>query len=291
MIRRSSEPTPDRPLRLFKYLPPERIDFLSTWQLRFTPPAAFNDPFDVAPVASFGSDPAELEATGGGQSIARRLREVLQRHADVVFNRPEMPQRLVSETHGILSLSDRCDSLLMWAHYASNHRGLAIEFRASHEWLAGAQRVAYSDRRPFVSPLAPKTAAEDRPAGPGYFFQKSVDWAYEREWRLVRKLDEADRVLTIENAAVHLFSVPVSAVTGVIIGARMPVERRTKLAALLLARPQLRVRALQARLSPRKFALEFTPLSRRDLRALCGTAEPATASAARVRGARRGSAR
>src|SRR5262249_27556412 len=33
---------------------------------------------------------------------------------------------------GILSLSERWDSLLMWSHYADSHRGLAIGLRTDH---------------------------------------------------------------------------------------------------------------------------------------------------------------
>jgi hypothetical protein len=222
-------------------------------------------------VASFGVDPAELEEPDDRQGFAHRLRETLQRAADGLLNRHGVPQHLVSQTHGVLSLSDRPDSLLMWAHYASNHRGFAVEFRASHEWLAQARSVAYGSRRPFVAPLAP-TKSQAESAGPSFFFAKSSDWAYEREWRLVRKLGEADTVLTIKGAPpqlpLHLFNVPRSAVTGVIIGARMPHKNRERLAEIVLSWPRRRLRTLRAHLSPRKFELEFDPISRKDLRAM-----------------------
>lgn len=43
--------TPDQkpPPRLFKYVPPERIDILETERISFTPPQRFNDPFDLHP--------------------------------------------------------------------------------------------------------------------------------------------------------------------------------------------------------------------------------------------------
>lgn len=33
------------------------------------------------------------------------------------------------ENIGVLSLSEKCDDLLMWAHYAQNHKGLVVGFK------------------------------------------------------------------------------------------------------------------------------------------------------------------
>src|SRR5262245_20597779 len=98
---------PEIPARLFKYMPPERVDFLTTRFLRLTPPYAFNDPFDVSPVATFGTDPVELDRPTVDRGILAGVSETLQKVADRVFNRPQLPQLLASRTHGILCLSDR----------------------------------------------------------------------------------------------------------------------------------------------------------------------------------------
>ena len=43
---------------LYKYLAPERIDVLQKRRIRFTPPGAFNDPFEFRPVLkTLASDP------------------------------------------------------------------------------------------------------------------------------------------------------------------------------------------------------------------------------------------
>jgi hypothetical protein len=72
----------------------------------------------------------------------------------------------------------------------------------------------------------------------------------------------------------HLFNVPTAAVVGVIIGARMPRKGREKLAELVLSWRRRRLRTVQARLSARKFELEFDPVSRKDLRVMSGRAKP-----------------
>jgi hypothetical protein len=37
-------------MKLYKYFPRERIDFISKRMVRLTPPSAFNDPFDMLPI-------------------------------------------------------------------------------------------------------------------------------------------------------------------------------------------------------------------------------------------------
>lgn len=48
-----------RPIALlYKYLAPDRIDILQKRRIRFTPPGAFNDPFEFRPVLkALRSDP------------------------------------------------------------------------------------------------------------------------------------------------------------------------------------------------------------------------------------------
>ncbi len=53
------------------------------------------------------------------------------------------------------------------------------------------------------------------------FLVKSGHWAYEREWRIVRALTDAQKVLPDTPYPVHLFYYPAAALKSVILGARM----------------------------------------------------------------------
>jgi len=141
-----------------------------------------------------------------------------------------------------------------------------IEIHSTQRWFAAAQKVEYTDRRPFVSPLTPRGPEEVAQESLSFFLQKGLDWAYEREWRMVRKLSEASKILDVQNSRVHLYSIPAVTIAVVFIGARMPPERRAQLHELLLSNANRRIRLVQARLSPRKFVLEFSPVSRQKLR-------------------------
>ena len=52
--------------------------------------------------------------------------------AKFVFIRNELFNKQISKT-GVFSLSAHNDSILMWSHYANNHKGLVFEFDYSHE--------------------------------------------------------------------------------------------------------------------------------------------------------------
>ncbi len=110
----------------------------------------------------------------------------------------------------------------MWAHYADYHHGFAIGFDEEHAFFKGAElvpglprlcAVEYKDKRPVLSPSTQNT--------PQIFFRKSPDWSYEREWRLIRPLNESDEKIDKDPCPVHLFSVPAEAIVEIVTGAQM----------------------------------------------------------------------
>jgi len=256
-----------RSVSLYKYFPPERVDFFASHLVRFTPPSAFNDPFDTKPVISAGGDPTQLDLATPHAPMVSQLRQSLQKVYDVMMNRPRMGQNFIGLTYGILSMSERNDSLLMWAHYAEDHRGFVVQFRSSHRWFVGVRKIVYSDERPFVAPFSKSPSQSSFENSDDNFYIKGRDWAYEKEWRLVRKVGAWELTSKDEKSQLHLLSVPVSAITAVFIGARMPSDRRTQLDSLLLEKQNSRLVIVQSKLSIRRFELEFVPVARKTLKA------------------------
>src|SRR5688572_27946849 len=62
-------------MSLFKYLPPERIDIFSLCRIRFSPPAALNDPLEARPYYDGIAPTADLE-----QSFPLRFERILREH-------------------------------------------------------------------------------------------------------------------------------------------------------------------------------------------------------------------
>lgn len=93
-------------------------------------------------------------------------------------------------TTGISCLSEEFDSLLMWAHYANNHRGMCVEYELleiNKQLGFSPVPIIYSDNRVSVHTLDPNALEKDIQR---IFIEsltsKSPEWSYEKEWRIIR---------------------------------------------------------------------------------------------------------
>lgn len=88
------------------------------------------------------------------------------------------------------------DNLLMWAHYAEQHKGAVLGFKPDFErdsFFGVMKDVRYTNERPkfysslkTIGPQKPQISLEEISAlRESHFYSKGVDWAYEKELRLV----------------------------------------------------------------------------------------------------------
>ena len=237
---------------LFKYFSPQiGQNFLQSWALRFTPPDLFNDPFEFRPLLSLCSaDFAEsqfhrdfdriiheqyhdnpiLAALGISfewyQAYAESRREPAAKEMVALLPFFEAVtrdtlSRLWAERIGVLCLSEDHTNLLMWAHYADSHRGICVGFDSSHSFFC--RRIARDDE---LRQLRKLSYSKDRPhielvnaVGFSDFLTKSMDWSYEREWRMLMPLEDANVTVPGNPRPISLFNVAPSAVTKIFIGA------------------------------------------------------------------------
>lgn len=155
---------------------------------------------------------------------------------------------------GVLSLSERHDNLLMWGHYARDHQGFVIEFNRDHQFFSepkdDLRPVLYSNRRP----ARPGTEIDEV----DFFYTKSRDWKYEREWRFIRYLDKADARLSGQPQDVCLFRLPRESVSSVILGCRVLQKVRDEMLELLAREPACsHIRVISASIHPTKYQLQF----------------------------------
>jgi hypothetical protein len=144
-----------------------------------------------------------------------------------------MVKKLFSENmdknFGILSLSQVPDNVLMWSHYAADHKGFVLGFDATNphfderrseaDDLRHLRRVGYTDDRP-KGPL-------NEWDGIKLFWVKSKKWEYECEWRIVRPLADATEILKTVPYSVHLFGYPAGSLREIIFGARILDSHQT----------------------------------------------------------------
>jgi hypothetical protein len=126
-----------RPKKLYKYLSVEGANAMLASpapELWFRLQNRLNDPYDMKPIGS---------------------------HMDVFG------------AIGVFCMSESPTSAPMWAHYASNGEGIALEFSINSDFFQTypLAKVNYSSRRPTVK-------------NPGKALTtKSREWKYEKEWR------------------------------------------------------------------------------------------------------------
>jgi len=151
-------------------------------------PLGFNDPFDCFAVIDFDGSKEEKEAWAAGVAPDQGLsvQQAVQA-VEAALTNPEARAQLFGwrknlETVGVLSLTERPDNMLMWAHYANSHKGYCLEFDATIPPLLLAYRVAYAEQRPTFRVFDPDKA--DIIART--LLHKAAFWKHEREWRMVR---------------------------------------------------------------------------------------------------------
>jgi len=127
---------------------------------------------------------------------------------------------------GILSLTERYDSLPMWAHYADQAKGFVVVFEGLETVFKGdetgslnvTKRVDYAEE--FIG-MTFDPSTQDR-----LFFSKLQDWSYEREWRVVTALQACRRS---PDGKLYLRDATPSPLAGVICGWRVSQEERSSL--------------------------------------------------------------
>ena len=93
------------------------------------------------------------------------------------------PDKLVDENYRICSLSNNNNSMLMWSHYAQEHRGIMVEYWFGGELPEGLgiDKVRYSDD-------VQRNRRKERYTFNQYVLTKNKEWAYEDEVRLFSNL-------------------------------------------------------------------------------------------------------
>lgn len=205
------------PTKLYKYRPfhVNTLRAITEAEVYFAPPSTFNDPLDCDPTLDVDIGRVYLERLAYRMFLSRMDKEKAAQQINTMryystelgdFNTdPEaesyLNRMLATEIKnemdrelaecGVLSLSATWDSGLMWSHYADEHRGICIEYDTRDQPHDRLKKVNYKAPRAIkASDLWRWKAKEDLEAKrrviETYFYTKSHEWRYEREWRDVR---------------------------------------------------------------------------------------------------------
>jgi len=199
-------------VKLYKYMP-YRKEFFKDPLLRLTPSSGFNDPFDSKPSGEAMAKKLAFLSCEDGEECREPTPEIIDKMGPEKDN---IVQEL--ENLGIICLTEDLHNLLMWSHYADEHRGIVVEFDCSGQWLDYAPpeesvsnwvvneftpvSVRYSGRRPG-NDLDDEFIYE---YGNAKFIKntalvKSNDWIYEKEHRSIIQLSNANVVIISKDRA------------------------------------------------------------------------------------------
>lgn len=200
--------------KLYKYRPfgVNSLRAITEAEVFYARPTSFNDPLDCDPTIDMDIDRVHLERLLYRMLLQRKSDE--EARQDIGYLRymsseygdyrtePDVEnylKRMVTNDikreldremgdKGVLSLSATWQSGLMWSHYADEHRGICIEYDTRDQVHTRLKKVDYKGQRAikaselFRWKVKEDTEAEQRVLKT-YFYTKSGEWRYEREWR------------------------------------------------------------------------------------------------------------
>ena len=257
------------PSRLYKYRPLNQwtISTIVNCVIRFSKADDFNDPFDCrlrynyegtdtewaeALTRLLQSTSPHLSAEEVTRMVAAKMRDGLHRDLralDLVWDDIGSKQRA---KNGILCLTACPKNILMWSHYADEHKGCCLEFSTDSPPFSGALSVDYLPEYPnnrlvdFIGGSSDEVFDEHAKLT---IRTKSDLWGYEEEWR-VRNYPQGPGLFKFEERLL----------TGIVFGYRMADEHKDMLRKLVLGRKP-KVNLFQANPKGRQFKMELLPLT------------------------------
>ncbi len=183
-------------------------DFLISPAIKLSPPNLLNDPFESHGVDDIKSVMYDSYMSDGGKPLISNGKELSQDATKKIIQ--NNPTNIVSRT-GVLSLSESNRSLLMWAHYASQHKGIVVGFE--DDFLAHVEIDDTAKKKMIHTPFPIKISydtsrfdlLEFKTSGKNIqeiakslaiklLTTKSDDWIYEKEHRYIAPIGIADHI-------------------------------------------------------------------------------------------------
>lgn len=192
----------------FKYIRLDRvIEILKNKELWFSSPKNFNDPFDCnINLIDFEPDENEIkkiinDKISGNRKLRRQEIQKNKRNSFRIKNQFSEQLEEIFYNSGVCCFSEINDNILLWAHYAENHKGICLKFTNKISDIATmTAKVNYKNRYEKVNFWKGKGGAINH-----LIFTKSKDWKYEKEIRAFTMLDNGKVDFDIKNLTEIIF--------------------------------------------------------------------------------------
>lgn len=166
------------------------LDIIASERIYYSLPESFNDPFDTQ--CSFTSSTAITHSTD-----ANRVAKAFPDDQDIVaFELKNVSSDIDSfqrklKKFGIVSLAESASDILMWSHYADNHKGICIELDRNENNELGnpevTSKVKYTQSYPSLNSKILLDSDKFNSSLQRVLYTKSKQWEYEKEWRTFKQ--------------------------------------------------------------------------------------------------------
>lgn len=170
-----------------------RESFFDNFLLRASNRHALNDPFEVEPSQDFWLD-AFIQMQIETDKYSGKSEDFIRRSVRA-SNMDSIKKIFIDryDQNGIISFTETNDNLLMWSHYADEHKGIAVEFDVDNAFF---NEMHISDDA-YIGKVSPVLYRKERLAKLGDYliepyFHKSDEWIYEKEHRILLPLGDSD---------------------------------------------------------------------------------------------------
>lgn len=201
------------PPKLYKYraFDVHALDLVANHRVSYSDPRRFNDPLDCNPTIVVDCGTASLEkllsamvhdvgsvseiisnarylSTDPGDKSSLTDAERNEAYSQILTSRIKDLIRAEMSRNGVFVLAERWDCPLMWSHYGDEHRGICVEFDTVHKNCRQLKKINYESSgiiktsELYLWKIENSKLAKEQ-VFDTYFFTKSKDWQYEREWR------------------------------------------------------------------------------------------------------------
>ena len=255
------------PVKLYKYrrMSVKSIQSIACNIVYFAEPSSLNDPFDCRIHPTSYTDGTEDEfrelftrlakrnpqIENVAEEVERMISERLHLDTDKLEKAWVDTQNGENKKVGLFCLSADPTHILMWSHYADDHKGFCLEFSTVNSIFKMARNVEYPPSYPnhrFIDCMNDRELLHKLT-----LFTKANLWEYEQEWRVLGNFG------MVENGK-GFYRFAKEALTGIIFGWSMPTEDKVVLGKLVEGRNPS-VQLYQAHRRKREFKMQIVPIS------------------------------
>lgn len=163
-------------------------------QLWLSSPETFNDPFDCQVIIGVDDTIELINSINPSMKllndklpveIQKKMHDYIEKETSELMKSCRESNAKYKDDLRVASFCERKDLNIMWGHYANSHKGICIEYN-TEKIFKDLKRVPAPVlyRTKHLGPLN-NTEEEIRKFYIKSMFIKSVEWAYEKEWRIV----------------------------------------------------------------------------------------------------------